>query len=66
MAKALLGSVVAPNPNLAREAHLRRRIADLEAEILRLKSENDQLLAAADSLSDAEFSTADLLEPAGS
>ncbi|MDO9379706.1 MAG: hypothetical protein Q7T56_12730 [Nocardioidaceae bacterium] len=61
MAKALLGYVAADNPHLTRElAVLRRRVVDLETEVLRLKSENDALHS---SLTD-NLSTADLLEPA--
>lgn len=63
MAKALLGYVATPNVHQAREAQLRRRIADLEAEVIRLKHENDELLAATDL---HDLSTADLLETAGS
>ena len=48
MAKALMGFVGGPTaPDQARHvAQMRRRIADLEAEVLRLKIENDGLLAA--------------------
>lgn len=64
MAKALLGYVATPDVHhQAREAQLRRRIADLEAEVIRLKHENDELLAATDL---HDLSTADLLETAGS
>lgn len=44
MAKALVGHLGAPDPRLAREALLlRRRVADLEAEVIRLKHQNDSL-----------------------
>jgi uncharacterized small protein (DUF1192 family) len=47
MAKALLGHLVAVDPRHTGEVMvLRRRIADLEAEIGRLKAENDALAAA--------------------
>lgn len=47
MAKALIGYVGGPTSDQLREtARMRRRIADLEAEVLRLKIENDGLLAA--------------------
>ncbi len=55
MAKALLGHISGPNTNVLREAvGLRRRVADLEAEILRLQVRND-LLAAALNERDAEL-----------
>jgi hypothetical protein len=48
MAKALLGYVATGNPRLADEnLRLRRRIADLEAVVLRLQAENDALAAVA-------------------
>jgi hypothetical protein len=48
MAKALLGHVGGPDPRLLAEvAVLRRRVRDLEAELLRLRAENDALAAAA-------------------
>lgn len=65
MAKALLGYVATPNVHQAREAQLRRRIAELEAEVIRLKHENDALAGSSD-LGRVDLSTADLLEPAGS
>jgi cell division protein FtsB len=47
MAKALVGYLGGPTPDQVRQtAQLRRRVADLEAEVLRLKVENDGLLAA--------------------
>lgn len=47
MAKALYGHVGAqPGTSLA-TLQLRQRIADLEAEVLRLKKENDELRALA-------------------
>lgn len=46
MAKALLGYVGGTDPRLADENHrLRRRVADLEAVVLRLQAENDTLAA---------------------
>lgn len=46
MAKALLGYVANGNPRLVDEnLRLRRRIADLEAVVLRLQAENDTLAA---------------------
>jgi len=45
MAKALIGYLGGPTPDQLREtARLRRRIADLESEVMRLKVENDGLL----------------------
>ncbi len=49
MAKALFGYVGGPTADHAHEvAVLRRRITDLENEVLRLKAENDGLLARLD------------------
>jgi hypothetical protein len=46
MAKALLGHVGGPDPRLLAEvAMLRRRVRDLENELLRLRAENDALAA---------------------
>lgn len=45
MAKALIGHVGGPTSDQLREtARLRRRVADLESEVLRLKIENEGLL----------------------
>ena len=45
MAKALFGYVGGPTPDQIHEtARLKRRINDLEAEVMRLKRENDGLL----------------------
>jgi hypothetical protein len=45
MAKALFGHVGGPDSRLLAEvAMLRRRVRDLEAEVLRLSAENDALL----------------------
>lgn len=61
MAKALLGYVGTADPHQTREvAVLRRRVDDLEAEIMRLKIENDGLHSAITE----NLSTADLLAPA--
>ncbi len=47
MAKSLIGYIGGPTTDQLRQtALMRRRIADLEAEVLRLKVENDGLLAA--------------------
>jgi hypothetical protein len=44
MAKALLGHVGGLDPRLLAEvAVLRRRVTDLEAEVLRLSAENDEI-----------------------
>ena len=45
MAKALLGYVGADNRVVDANQRLRRRIADLEAVVLRLQAENDALTA---------------------
>jgi hypothetical protein len=45
MAKALLGYVGGDNRLLNDNARLRRRIADLEAVVLRLQADNDALAA---------------------
>jgi hypothetical protein len=48
MAKALLGHVSRPDPLLLSDMRrLRRRVRDLEAEIARLRDDNDALTAAA-------------------
>ncbi|PZF83265.1 hypothetical protein [Jiangella anatolica] len=48
MAKALLGYVGGTDPRLATEVQrLRRRVTDLEAQVLRLQVENDHLAEAA-------------------
>lgn len=61
MAKALVGFVGGPVPDQAREvAQLRRRVADLQDEVLRLKVENDGLLKALGERVDA---VDELLEP---
>lgn len=44
MAKALIGYIGGPDPRVVTEVrHLRRRVHDLETEILRLQAENDSL-----------------------
>ena len=48
MAKALLGHVGGPDPRVIAEMRgLRRRVSDLESQLLRLQAENDALQAAA-------------------
>ena len=49
MAKALLGYVGSDNRLSAENQRLRRRVADLEAAVLRLQAENDTLAALAHS-----------------
>jgi uncharacterized small protein (DUF1192 family) len=62
MAKALLGAVGAPAQNQYELATLRRRVADLQAELARLQSENDALNAALSERVEA-LNPDDLLEP---
>jgi hypothetical protein len=63
MAKALVGHLGGPTPaQLHQTALLKRRIADLEAEVLRLKVENDGLLTALHDQVEA-VTPADLIEP---
>lgn len=48
MAKALLGHVGVPDPRVIAEVRrLQNRVHELEAQIMRLQSENDSLVAAA-------------------
>jgi len=65
MAKALLGHLAGTDPRATRETWLlRQRVADLEAEVARLKAQNDELVA---NYPDAETLTPDSLvdfEPA--
>ena len=65
MAKALLGHLAGTDPRATRETWLlRQRVADLEAEVSRLKAQNDELVA---NYPDAETLTPDRLvdfEPA--
>jgi hypothetical protein len=50
MAKALLGHVGGPDPRMVAEMRrLQQRVRDLEAELVRLQSENETLAAVADS-----------------
>ena len=63
MAKALVGFMGGPtNEQLLQTANLRRRISDLEAEVLRLKTENDGLNKALGERVE-RLTPADLLEP---
>ena len=63
MAKALVGFMGGPtNEQLLLTANLRRRISDLEAEVLRLKTENDGLNKALGERVE-RLTPADLLEP---
>ncbi len=66
MAKALVGHISAHDPRLAREALLlRRRVADLEAEVLRLQHQNDLLSTALrEGELVGELTPEELLEPA--
>ncbi|HET6729549.1 MAG TPA: hypothetical protein VFG96_09025 [Jiangellaceae bacterium] len=51
MAKALLGYVGGPDPRLVTEVRrLQRRVLDLEAEVVRLRAENDALSEIVDGL----------------
>ncbi|HEX2315547.1 MAG TPA: hypothetical protein VHJ17_17515 [Thermomonospora sp.] len=48
MAKALLGHVGGPDPRMVAEMRrLQQRVRDLEAELVRLRAENDALAAEA-------------------
>lgn len=63
MAKALVGFVGGPTLDQLNEvARLRRRVADLEAEVLRLNTENDGLLKTLSERVD-QVTAGDLLEP---
>jgi hypothetical protein len=51
MAKALLGHVGGPDPRMVAEMRrLQRRVRDLEAELVRLQTENDALATSQDDL----------------
>ncbi len=64
MAKALLGHVGGPDPRMVAEMRrLQQRVRDLEAELVRLQSENDTLAAVADNEVMAQLSAGDR-EPA--
>ncbi|MEV7012771.1 hypothetical protein [Streptosporangium sp. NPDC051022] len=46
MAKALLGHVGGPDPRMVSEMRrLQQRVRDLEAELIRLQAQNDELAA---------------------
>ncbi|WP_040320091.1 hypothetical protein [Aeromicrobium marinum] len=63
MAKALVGFIGGPTPaELQQTATLRRRVADLEAEVGRLKTENDGLLQALRERVES-VNASDLMEP---
>jgi hypothetical protein len=63
MAKAIVGFIGGPTSDQLRDtAMLRRRVADLEAEVLRLKVENDGLLKTLREQVD-HVTAGDLLEP---
>lgn len=63
MAKALVGYIGGPTNDQLREAAImRRRIADLENEVMRLKIENDGLLATLRERVD-QVSASDLAQP---
>ncbi len=63
MAKALVGFIGGPTVDQVHEiARLRRRVADLEAQVLRLSTENDGLLKTLSERVD-EVTARDLLEP---
>ncbi|MGZ5370560.1 MAG: hypothetical protein ACXWXF_02560 [Aeromicrobium sp.] len=63
MAKALVGFMGGTtNEQLRQSAGMRRRISDLEAEVMRLKAENDGLNKALSERVE-RLTSADLLEP---
>ena len=62
MAKALIGAVGAPTHHQYELATLRRRVAELQAEVDRLQAENAALDAALSQRADA-LNPDDLLEP---
>ncbi len=63
MAKAIVGFIGGPTSAQSRDSStLRRRVADLEAEVMRLKVENDGLLKALREQVD-HVTAADLREP---
>lgn len=63
MAKALIGFMGGPtNDQLRKSANLRRRVGELETEVLRLKIENDGLNKALSERVEL-LTSADLLEP---
>lgn len=62
MAKALLGHVGGPDPRVISEMRrLQRRVSELESELIRVRAENDSLVA---DLHRAELLTVHLQEPA--
>jgi cell division septum initiation protein DivIVA len=65
MAKALLGHVGGPDLRLVDEMRrLQQRVRDLEAELLRLRSENDALSAAVQEAQAEELLTLPQQQPA--
>lgn len=63
MAKALIGHMGGPSTaNTYEAAQLRRKVADLQAEVLRLQNENEGLLQTL--AEHVDEVTVDLLEPA--
>ena len=65
MAKALLGYASNADPRVISEMRvLRRRVSDLESQLLRLKAENDALQAAASQDSFFTIDAAATKEPA--
>jgi len=60
MAKALLGHIGGSDPRiLADLAVLRRRVSDLEAEVLRLRAENDALSVVSEDLLTLDVTSAE-------
>lgn len=58
MAKALLGHIGGSDPRILAEiAVLRRRVSDLEAEVLRLRAENEALSVVGEDLLTLDVTT---------